>query len=49
MTDHPTNGGAKPQTKTRAEERAESIKAPSRAELAERIESLDREIGRAHV
>ena len=44
MTDHPTNGGAKPQTKTRAEERAESIKAPSRAELAERIESLEREL-----
>jgi molecular chaperone GrpE len=44
MTDHPTNGGAKPQTKTRAQERAESIKAPSRAELAERIESLEREL-----
>lgn len=44
MTDHPTNGGAKPQTKTRAEERAESIKTPTRLELAERIESLEREL-----
>ena len=44
MTDHPTNGGAKPQTKTRAEERAEAVKTPSRLELAERIEALEREL-----
>jgi len=47
MTDHPTNGGAKPQTKTRAEERAEAVKTPSRLELAERIESLERELEEA--
>ncbi len=39
MTDQRTNGegngGAKPQTKTRAQERAEAIKTPSRIELAE--------------
>ncbi|HVM24357.1 MAG TPA: nucleotide exchange factor GrpE [Candidatus Limnocylindrales bacterium] len=44
MTDEPTNGGAKPQTKTRAQERAEAVKTPSRLELAERIESLEREL-----
>ena len=44
MTDHPTNGGRNPQTKTRAEERAEAIKTPSRLELAERIETLEREL-----
>ena len=44
MTDHPTDGGAKPQTKTRAEERAEGVKTPSRLELAERIEALEREL-----
>lgn len=44
MTDQPTNGGAKPHTKTRGEERAEAVKAPSRLELAERIESLEREL-----
>lgn len=44
MTDEPTNGGAKPQTKTRAEERAESVKTPTRIELAERIEALEREL-----
>lgn len=47
MTDHPTNGGAKPSTKTRAEERAESVKTPSRIELAERIEELERELADA--
>ena len=36
MTDHPTNGGPKPPTKTRAEERAESVKTPSRVELSVR-------------
>ena len=44
MTDHPHNGGSKPQTKTRAEERAEAITTPSRTELAERIEQLEREL-----
>jgi molecular chaperone GrpE len=44
MNDEPTNGGAKPQTKTRAEERAEAVKTPSRLELAERIEQLEREL-----
>ena len=44
MTDHPTNGGAKPPTRTRAEERAESVKTPSRIELAARIEELEREL-----
>jgi molecular chaperone GrpE len=44
MTDHPTNGGPKPRTKTRAEERVEAIKTPSRLELAERIEFLEREL-----
>jgi molecular chaperone GrpE len=44
MTDHPTNGGPRPRTKTRADERAESIRTPSRLELAERIELLEREL-----
>ena len=44
MTDHPTNGGPRPRTKTRGEERAEAIKTPSRLELAERIEQLEREL-----
>lgn len=44
MTDHPTNGGAKPRTKTRAEERAEAVPTPSRVELADRIETLEREL-----
>ena len=44
MTDQPTNGGAKPQTKTRAQERADAVKTPSRLELAERIEQLEREL-----
>ena len=47
MTDHPTNGGAKPRTKTRAEERAEAVSTPSRVELAERIETLERELADA--
>ena len=45
MTDHPTNGGGKPRTKTRAEERAEAVPTPSRLELAQRIEELERELG----
>jgi molecular chaperone GrpE len=44
MTDEPTNGGAKPRTKTRAQERAEAVKTPTRLELAERIEALEREL-----
>lgn len=44
MSDQPTNGGAQPRAKTRAEERAESVKTPSRIELAERIETLEREL-----
>jgi molecular chaperone GrpE len=44
MNDEPTNGGAKPRTTTRAEERAEAVKTPSRIELLERIESLEREL-----
>ena len=44
MTDQPTNGGAKPRTKTRAEERAEAVPTPTRAELADRIEALEREL-----
>jgi molecular chaperone GrpE len=47
MTDHPNNRGAKPPTKTRAQERAESVKTPSRIELAERIEELERDLADA--
>ena len=43
----PTNGGGKPQTRTRAEERADAIKTPTRVELAERIEALERELAEA--
>jgi molecular chaperone GrpE len=44
MTDQPTNGGPKSRTRTRAEERAEAVPTPSRIELAERIEQLEREL-----
>ncbi len=44
MTDEPTNGSPQPRAKTRAEERAEAIRTPSRIELAERIELLEREL-----
>nr|MBA3740786.1 nucleotide exchange factor GrpE [Chloroflexota bacterium] len=44
MTDHPANGGPKPRTRTRGQERADAIKTPSRLELAERIEVLGREL-----
>lgn len=48
MTDHPINrggnGGPAARPKTRGEERAENIKTPSRLELAERIEGLEREL-----
>jgi molecular chaperone GrpE len=49
MTDHPTNGGPRARaTKTRGEERSEAIKTPTRIELAERIEQLERELAEAH-
>lgn len=38
------NGETKPRHRTRGEERADAIKTPSRAELAERIEALEREL-----
>ena len=44
MTDEPTNGGPRPRTKTRAEERADAVATPTRLELAERIEALEREL-----
>ena len=47
MTDEPVNGGQRPRTKTRAEERAESVRVPTRLELAERIELLERELAEA--
>ena len=47
MNDHPTNGGAKPRAKTRAQERADAIQTPSRIELAERLEELERELADA--
>jgi molecular chaperone GrpE len=47
MSDHPTNGGGRPRTKTRAEERAAEVKTPTRLELAERIEQLERELDEA--
>lgn len=43
MTDHPTNGGPPTGRRlTRGEERAESIHTPTRAELLERIQELER-------
>lgn len=48
MTDHPTNGDPRPRaTKTRGQERVDAIKTPSRVELAERIEQLERELEEA--
>ena len=45
MTDQPTNGGPRPRaTKTRGQERADAIQPTSRAELAQRIEQLEREL-----
>jgi molecular chaperone GrpE len=45
MTDEPMNGGGRAaRAKTRAEERAEAITPPTRVELAERIEALQREL-----
>jgi len=42
MNDRATNGGPRP--KTRGEERVESIKVPSRVELAQRIEELQHDL-----
>ena len=48
MTDHPTNGGPRSRaTKTRGQERADAIQTPTRVELAERIEQLERELTEA--
>jgi len=47
MSDQPTNGGPRPRTKTRGEERAEAIKTPSRIELMELVEQLEREVEEA--
>jgi molecular chaperone GrpE len=48
MTDHPSNGDPRPRaTKTRGQERVDAIKTPSRNELAERIEQLERELEEA--
>ena len=38
------NGETKPKHRTRGEERADAVKTPSRLELAERIEALEREL-----
>ena len=43
MSDHGPRG-ARAHAKTRGEERVESIKTPSRVELAERIEELERDL-----
>jgi len=47
MSEQPTNGGAKPRAKTRAQERADAVQTPSRIELAERVEALERELADA--
>ena len=45
MTDNPTNGRPRsPRPLTRGEERVESVRTPSRTELAERITELEREL-----
>ena len=44
MTDKTTNGDGRPRAKTLGEQRAESIKTPSRVELLERVEQLEREL-----
>ncbi len=44
MSDQPTNGGPRPRIKTRGQERVEAIQAPSRTELMERLEGLQREL-----
>jgi molecular chaperone GrpE len=45
MTDKTTNGDGQPRVKTLGEQRAEEIKTPTRVELLERIEQLERELG----
>jgi len=48
MTDQPTNGGPRQRAgRTRGQERADAIQPTSRAELAERIEQLERELADA--
>ncbi len=48
MTDEPMNGGGRAaRAKTRAEERAEAVATPTRVELAERIQALERELAEA--
>jgi len=44
MTDQPTNGGPRPRSRTRGEQRVDAITTPTRIELAERIEQLEREL-----
>jgi molecular chaperone GrpE len=44
MSDEPTNGGPRPRTKTLGQQRVDAIKTPSRIELVERIEQLEREL-----
>ena len=44
MSDQQTNGGPRAGAKTRGQERVDAIKTPSRTELAERIEELEREL-----
>lgn len=45
MTDQPPNDRSTPsRTKTRGDERADAIRTPSRTELAERIEMLERQL-----
>jgi molecular chaperone GrpE len=44
MTEDKGNGDARPRTKTLGEQRAEQIKTPTRTELLERIEELERDL-----
>ncbi len=44
MSERHTNGGPRAQAKTRGQERVESIKTPSRLELAQHVEALEREL-----
>lgn len=47
MTHDPTNGEPRARTKTLGEERADSIRVPSRVELVEQVERLSRELEQA--
>jgi molecular chaperone GrpE len=47
MNDGPTNSGPAPQAKTRAQERIDSVRVPSRIELVQRIEELEHELAQA--